>query len=203
MRALQTLGISEDPPGDSCKHQEACRKEQKLPRSLSDLLVTIEKKPRKTGLVLATQLFSGSMGCLGGCILGSCTSVWPLIIATVRTRCARGATTPCKRFAPLWAGGHGRRCGYPPTRVGWQPTDHPLSVASETAVNHEPSHRRLAAKPERESVLPSPPHQRINSSQYLVGGSGNFAGGSSTLSVRKRGLSCVHVEGTDRAAQLC
>ena len=32
-----------DPPGDNCNHQEASRKEQKLPRSLWDLLATIEK----------------------------------------------------------------------------------------------------------------------------------------------------------------
>ena len=32
--AVQTMGISEDPPGDKCNHQEASSKEQKLPRSL-------------------------------------------------------------------------------------------------------------------------------------------------------------------------
>ena len=34
-----------------------------------------EKNPRKTGVVLATKIFSGSMGCLGGCILRWFTNV--------------------------------------------------------------------------------------------------------------------------------
>ena len=37
-----------DPPGDNFNHQQAARKEQKLPRSLRDLLATI-KKPWEDG----------------------------------------------------------------------------------------------------------------------------------------------------------
>ena len=59
LAAVRTLGVSGDPPGDNCNHQEASRKEQKLPRGLWDLLRTI-KKPWKTGLVLAAKLLSGS-----------------------------------------------------------------------------------------------------------------------------------------------
>ena len=43
VRAVQTLGTFGDPPADDCNHQEASRKEQKLPRSLWDLLATITK----------------------------------------------------------------------------------------------------------------------------------------------------------------
>ena len=52
------------------------------------------KHPGKTGGVLATEGFWGSMGCLGG-FVGWITGVWLLTFATVRTRCARGAATPC------------------------------------------------------------------------------------------------------------
>ena len=45
------------PPGDNCNHQEASRKELKLPRSFGGLLAAITKNPRKTSLVLASQLF--------------------------------------------------------------------------------------------------------------------------------------------------
>ena len=54
------------------------RPPQKLPRSLRDLLATIKKTPRETGLVLAAQLLQGPMGCLGGCILGWCPAVFDL-----------------------------------------------------------------------------------------------------------------------------
>ena len=37
----QTLGTPGDPPGDTCSHQEASKKEQKIPK---DLLAT-RKKP--------------------------------------------------------------------------------------------------------------------------------------------------------------
>ena len=72
--AVQSLGIPGDPPGENWNHQEVSRKEQKQPRSLRDVLATI-KQSRKTGLVLASELFWGSMGCLGGYILGWCTGV--------------------------------------------------------------------------------------------------------------------------------
>ena len=37
--------------------------------------------------MLATEVFSGPVGCLGGCILGWRTGVGPLIAAAVRTHC--------------------------------------------------------------------------------------------------------------------
>ena len=52
--------------------------------------------------MLATKLFLGSMGCLGGRILGWCTGVSPLIVATVQTRCACGATTLKGRGGSSW-----------------------------------------------------------------------------------------------------
>ena len=73
--AVQPLGISGDPPDDSCTRQEACTGEQKPSTSLWDLLASVKRNPEKAGLVLATTLFWGSMGCLGGCILGWCTGV--------------------------------------------------------------------------------------------------------------------------------
>ena len=74
-RPLQTLGISGDPPGDNCNHQEASRKERKLLKSLWDLFATIKKNLGRQVLCFATQLFSVSMGCLGGCIFGWFTDV--------------------------------------------------------------------------------------------------------------------------------
>ena len=62
-RGVRTLGVSGDPPGDNCNHPEASRKEQKLPRSLWDLLATIKKIKEDRSC------------CLGGCIAGSCTGV--------------------------------------------------------------------------------------------------------------------------------
>ena len=56
-RAVRTLGISGDPPGDNCNHQEAFRKEQKRPRSLWDLLATMKKDVRRQ--VLCLLIFSG------------------------------------------------------------------------------------------------------------------------------------------------
>ena len=48
VRTVHVLGILGGSPGDKCSHQEAFRKEQKLPRSLCI---------GKAGLVLATKLF--------------------------------------------------------------------------------------------------------------------------------------------------
>ena len=54
---VQTLGISGDPLGDHCNHQEASRKEQHLTRSLWDLLAIIKNLRRH---VLCLRLsFSG------------------------------------------------------------------------------------------------------------------------------------------------
>ena len=47
----------------------------KRPPGKNDCPKATIQKPRKTGLVLATKLFSGSMGCSGGCVLGWCTRV--------------------------------------------------------------------------------------------------------------------------------
>ena len=67
---LYILGVSGGPPGDNCNHQEALKERtnttQKPPGFTGDHRTT----PRKTGLVLAAQLFWGCMGFLGGCILG-------------------------------------------------------------------------------------------------------------------------------------
>ena len=41
------LGISGDPPGDNCNHQKASRTEQKLPRSLWDLVGTRKKRTQQ------------------------------------------------------------------------------------------------------------------------------------------------------------
>ena len=59
--AGRTLGTSGDPPGDICTDQAAFGKDQQS-------LATITKRPRKTGLVLATTLFEGSMGHLGATV---------------------------------------------------------------------------------------------------------------------------------------
>ena len=57
-RVMQTLGISGDPSSDNCNHQEASRNEQKPPRSLWDLLATVQQNPGTQ--VLCFQLsFSG------------------------------------------------------------------------------------------------------------------------------------------------
>ena len=60
---------------------ERTKSTQKPPRFMGKK----KKKPGKTGGVLATMVFRGSMGRLGGYILGWFSSVWPLIVATVRT----------------------------------------------------------------------------------------------------------------------
>ena len=74
VRAVQTLGISGDPPGDNRNHQEASRKEQKLCRSLRDLLANHKTNGGRQALCLQLS-FSRVLGCLGGCILGRCTGV--------------------------------------------------------------------------------------------------------------------------------
>ena len=72
--AVQTLGISGDPSGDNRNHQEASRKEQKLRRSLRDLLANHKTNGGRQALCLQLS-FSRVLGCLGGCILGRCTGV--------------------------------------------------------------------------------------------------------------------------------
>ena len=72
----QTSGIPEDPPSHYCNHEEAAKKEQKLPKTLWGSLAAKTTKPRKTSIMLATTPFSGPMGSLGGCILGFSTRVW-------------------------------------------------------------------------------------------------------------------------------
>ena len=50
-------------------------------------------KPRKTGIVLATELVWGSMGCLRGCILEWCTGVRPLSLTlSVAPLCSHFST---------------------------------------------------------------------------------------------------------------
>ena len=52
------------PPGKNKNNPEACGNHWQS-----------SQKPRKTGGVLASEVFWGSMGCLGGCILGWFTGV--------------------------------------------------------------------------------------------------------------------------------
>ena len=66
-----------------------------------------KSKSWKTGLVLATPCFSGSMGCLGGCIVGWCTGVRPRIVAAARMRCNN-------TLKGQWGGAPA-----PPSGVGW------------------------------------------------------------------------------------
>ena len=54
-------------------HQEASRKEHP---EASGIIGNHTEKPKETGLVLATVLFWGPVGCLGGCIFGWCTAVF-------------------------------------------------------------------------------------------------------------------------------
>ena len=65
MRAVQTLGISEDPPVVNCNHQEASRKEQTLPRSLQDLFATINKTEEDRSCA-CNFAFLGFYGLFGG-----------------------------------------------------------------------------------------------------------------------------------------
>ena len=102
-RAVQTLGISGDPPSDNCTHEEACRKEQKRPRSLGDLLAIIKQtlgrrvvclQIRFSGVLWAVWVSASwdSAPVFDHCWLPRCGRGARAVCAW----CARGATTPTK-----------------------------------------------------------------------------------------------------------
>ena len=98
--AVQTLGISGDPPGDDCNHQEASRYKQNPPESLWELLGTMKKSLGRQVLCLQLR-FSGVLWAV-------CWGVHLGMVAMVRTQCACGATTRgllSGRSIPYWGGG--------------------------------------------------------------------------------------------------
>ena len=80
--------------GEQLQPSRPLREDPKVPRSPRDVVATTEQTSRNTGLVLGTGPCQGPLGCLGGCIVGWCTGVWPLVVAAVLTPCARRAPTP-------------------------------------------------------------------------------------------------------------
>ena len=68
VRALCTLGISAGPPGDICNHQEACRKEPKLSRSLWDSFTAIKTQGDRS--CACNCAFLGFYGLFGWVHLG-------------------------------------------------------------------------------------------------------------------------------------
>ena len=85
-RAVQALGISGDPPGNNCNHQEASRNEQKPPGSLWDLLATIQNNPEEGRSCACNYAFLGSYGLFGWVHLG-------MVHRCLTTDSCRGADT--------------------------------------------------------------------------------------------------------------
>ena len=111
------FGISGDPPGDHCHHQEASRKEQKPPRGLWDIFVIV-KENRGRPVVCLQLSFSGVLWAVW---VGTSWDGAPVFDYEQLPRRGRGARAVCARcndshlvrpldieaptrFAP-WAGG--------------------------------------------------------------------------------------------------